>query len=151
MSIWGPDPFDNDDGADWFADLMNEPSLDLIRKAIEEISDPSHIGYLEVIDGAEAVAAAEVLAELLGSPGEDPVLGEELEELTKALKKELMRESKRGVNKLIKQAVDALEIILNDTENSELRQMWEGQEDEMPAWSLAITTLQQRLQKIVVP
>ena len=149
MSIWGPGPFDNDDGADWFADLRDEPALNLIREALEEISDQTHVGYLEVTDGAEAVAAAEVLAELLGSPGDDPVLDEELEELAESLKKELKRESKRDIQKLVKQAIDALEIILNDAENSELRQMWEEQAGEMSAWTATMTKLQQRLHKAV--
>jgi len=151
MSIWGPGPFDNDDGADWFADLRDEPALESIQEALEEISDPAHVGYLEVTDGAEAVAAAEVLAELLGSPGDDPVFDEELEEVAEALKKELTRESKRDIKKLVKQAIDALDIILNDTENSELRQMWEEQAEAMPAWTAAMTMLQQRLHKVDVP
>ena len=149
MSIWGPGPFDNDDGADWFSDLRAEPALCLIRDAIEEISGPAHVGYLEVTDGAEVVAAAEVLAELLGSPGDDPVLDDELEDLAESLRRELERESKRDVQKLVKQAINALEIILNDAENSELRQMWEEQAGEMPAWTEAMITLQQRLHKVV--
>ncbi len=149
MSVWGPGPFNNDDGADWFADLRDTPKLQSIRQAIKEVSDPEHIGYLEVTDGAEAFAAAEVLAELLGSPGDDPVLDDELEDLAESLRRELERESKRDVQKLVKQAINALEIILNDAENSELRQMWEEQAGEMPAWTEAMITLQQRLHKVV--
>lgn len=89
MSIWGPGPFENDDGADWFADLRDEPSLALIREALEEIADPAHAGYIEVTDGAEAVAAAGVLAKLLGSPGDDPLIDEDLEDVAEALKNEL--------------------------------------------------------------
>ncbi|MBV5273233.1 MAG: DUF4259 domain-containing protein [Lamprocystis purpurea] len=151
MSIWGPGPFENDDGADWIADLRDEPSLESIREAFAEIADPAHVGYVEVPDGAEAVAAAEVLAELLGSPGDDPVLDEDLDELAAALNKELKRESKRDVKTLVKQALDALEIVLNDTENSELRQMWDEQAEEMPAWTAAMTRLQQRLRKLAFP
>lgn len=148
MSIWGPGPFNNDDGTDWFADLRDTPKLQSIRQAIQEVSDTEHIGYLEVTDGAEVVAAAEVLAELLGSPGDDPVFDEELKELAEVLKQELKRESKRDIQKLVKQAIEALEIVLNDAENSELRQMWEEQSAEMPAWTAAMTTLQQRLRKL---
>lgn len=151
MSIWGPGPFDNDDGADWFADLRDEPALKSIREALEEIADLAHVGYLEVTDGAEAVSAAEVLAELLGSPGDEPVLDEEHEELTEALSGEIKLEDWRKIKKLVQQAIDALEIVLNDAENSELRQMWEQQPEEMPAWTASMTTLQQRLHKIAVP
>jgi hypothetical protein len=151
MSSWGPGPFDNDDGADWFADLRDQPALQSIRDAIEEIAEPAHVRYLEVTDGAEAVAAAEVLAELLGSPGDDPVLDEELEELAEALKKELKRESTRDIKKLVKQAIDALEIILNDVEDSELRQMWEEHAEGLSDWIAAVTALQQRLREVAVP
>jgi hypothetical protein len=151
MSIWGPGPFENDDGADWFADIRDEPALDLIRDAVEEIADPAHVGYLEVTDGAEAVAAAEVLAELLGSPGDNPVLDDETEELAEALKKELQRKDKRDIVKLIKHAIDALDVVLNDAENSELRQMWEEDAGEMQAWTAAVVKLQERLHKLTVP
>lgn len=151
MSIWGSGPFENDDGADWFADLRDEPSLESIREAFEEIADPAHVGYVEVTDGAEAVAAAEVLAELLGSLGENPVIDNELEDLTNALKKELESESKRDIKKLVKQAIDALDVVLNDAENSELRQMWEEQPEEMPAWITAMIALQQRLREVDIP
>ncbi|SFO42520.1 DUF4259 domain-containing protein [Nitrosospira briensis] len=150
MSIWGPGPFENDDGADWFADIRDEPSIKTIREAFEEISDPQHIGYVDVIDGAEAVAAAEVLAELLGSPGDDPVFDEEVEEVAEVLKAELMKEGKRDIKKIVKQAIDALDIVLNDSENSELRQMWEEQGEVMPEWIAAMTTLQERLRNLTV-
>ena len=151
MSIWGPGPFENDDAADWFADLRDEPSLDLIKQVLAEIAEPAHIGYIEVTDGAEAVAAAEVLAELLGSPGDEPVLDEETEELAETLRDAIKREDRRNIKKLAQTAIDSIEIVLNDTEDSELRQMWEEQPEEMPAWITAITALQQRLREITVP
>jgi Domain of unknown function (DUF4259) len=148
MSIWGPGPFDNDDGADWFAELRDEPSLEKVREALQEVAHPEHFGYHDVADGAEAIAAAEVLAELLGSPGNEPVFTDEHEEVTKALREEIALEDRRDVKKLVQQAIDAVGIVLNDTENSELRQLWDEQADVMPDWSAAMTALQQRLQRI---
>ncbi|HMW21853.1 MAG TPA: DUF4259 domain-containing protein [Burkholderiaceae bacterium] len=151
MSAWGPGPFENDDGSDWFADLRDEPSLKMIRGAFKEISDPAHVGYIEVTDGAEAIAAAEVLAELLGSLGDDPVLDDELDELAETLKAELKRENGRDIKRLVKQAIDALEVVLNDEENSELRQMWNEQAEELAVWTEAVISLQERLQVVVRP
>lgn len=151
MSIWGPGPFDNDDGADWLAGLRDEPSLEPIWEAIEEIADPAHVGYIEVTDGAEAIAAAEVLAELLGSLGNDPVLDDELDELAETLKAELKRENRRDIKRFVKQAIDALEVVLNDEENSELRQMWKEQAEELAVWTEAVISLQERLQLVVRP
>ena len=150
MSIWGPGPFDNDDGADWFADLREEPKLQSIHEALNEITDPEHIGYLDVTDGAEAVAAAEVLAELLGSPDNESVLNVELEEVTKALRENIKLEDRRNIKRLIQRAIDAIEIVLNDAENSELRQMWDEDPDNMPAWAAAMMSLQKRLGEIVI-
>lgn len=151
MSIWGPNPFENDDATDWIADLRDEPSLDVIKQAIEEIAEPAHIGYIEVTDGAEAVAAAEVLAELLGSPGDNPVLNEETQQFAEILRGAIEREDRRNIEKLAQQAIDSIEIVLNDTEDSELRQMWEEQPEEMPAWITVMTALQRRLREIAVP
>lgn len=151
MSIWGTNPLENDDATDWFLELKNQPSLDLIRQALEDISDPTHIGYFEVTDGAEAFAAAEILAELLGSMGDNPVLDEDSAELSKVLREEIQRENQGNMMILIKQAINALEIILNDAENSEFRQMWEEQVEEMPFWIKAMTMLQSRLSNIAIP
>lgn len=150
MSIWGPGPFENDDGADWFVDLRDEPSLDSIAEALDEVSDAAHIGYVEVTDAAEAIAAAEVLAELLGSPGDEFALGEGHEQVVEALQSELQGQSGPDIRTLIKQAIDALEVILNDVENSELRQMWEEDAEGMAAWAGAMIRLQQRLRLIAV-
>jgi hypothetical protein len=150
MSIWGPGPFDNDDGADWFAELRDEPKFQKVQEALEEVAHPEHIGYHDVADGAEAIAAAEVLAELLGSPGSDPALTDEHEEVTEALREEIKLEGRRNIKRLVQQAVDAVEIVGTDSENSELRQLWEEQAEDMPAWVAAMKTLQQRLRKVAI-
>ena len=147
MSIWGPGSFDNDDGADWFAELRDEPSLEMVREALQEVAHPEHFGYHDVADGAEAIAAAEVLAELLGSPGNEPVFTDEHEGSPKHSGRR-SRSKIGGVKKLVQQAIDAVGIVLNDTENSELRQLWDEQADVMPDWSAAMTALQRRLQRI---
>ena len=148
MSIWGPGPFDNDDGADWFAELRDEPQLQSIKAALDEVAHPEHFGYHDVADGAEAIAAAEVLAELLGSAGADPALTDEHEDVIEALREELALEDRPDIKRLVQQAIDAVEIVLNDAENSELRQMWEQEPEGMPAWKTTMTSLQQRLQKV---
>src|SRR6516225_8199058 len=101
MSIWGPGPFDNDDGADWFAELRDEPKFETVHEALQDIANPEHIGYIDVADGAEAVAAAEVLAELLGSPGDNPVFGDELEDIFEALRAEMKLEDRRDIKRLV--------------------------------------------------
>lgn len=151
MSIWGPGPFDNDDGADWFADFRDRPALQSIREALEEIADPSHVGYLDVTDAAEAVAAAEVLVNLLDRSGSDEASREQFDEFAEVLDIELELADERHIARLAQQAIDVIEIVLNDAENSELRQMWEEQAEDMPAWMAVMRALQQRLHRFAVP
>ena len=111
MSLWGPGPFENDDGADWFAEFRDEPQLESIRAALKEVAHPEHFGYHDVADGAEAIAAAEVLAELLGSPGDEAVFDEdddEHQEAVETVTEEVKREDPRDLKKLVQRAIDAL-------------------------------------------
>jgi hypothetical protein len=153
MSLWGPGPFDNDDGADWFAEFRDEPQLQGIRAALEEVAHPEHIGYHDVADGAEAVAAAEVLAELLGSPGEEPVFDDEDEEhqdAVEAVTEEIKHENNADLRKLVQLAIDAVGIVATDEENSELRQVWNEEPEGLEAWTAAMKALQERLHKVAI-
>lgn len=67
MGAWGPGAFENDDAGDWVYDLEGADDLDLVRDALEEAVQVS--GYLDLGEGARAVAAAEVLAAASGRPG----------------------------------------------------------------------------------
>ena len=82
---------------------------------------------------------------------ERAVLIDEDEEAAEALSEEIKLEDRRNIRKLVQQAIDAVEIILNDPDNSELRQLWEKEPEDMPAWTAAMTTLLQRLQKVAIP
>lgn len=69
MGTWAVDAFGNDDAADWACELEEAEDLRPIEKAI---ADVLAVGdeYLEAPEGAVALAAIEVLARLIGKPGE---------------------------------------------------------------------------------
>jgi hypothetical protein len=142
MSIWGPGPFENDDGADWFAELLDKPRVELIRDALEEVSDPTHAGFIDLVDCCEAVAAAEVLVELLDTSTKEPELPEEEAEYLKA---ELQAESPPARHGLVEHALTAVELVVNDEENSELRQIREDDAEGLAQWIAAMKDLQTRL------
>jgi hypothetical protein len=71
MGIWGARVDANDDAADWLIELTEAPSLRLLRDAFV---GAQHQDYVEVDDGARAVIAAEVLAQLIGVPAKRPIL-----------------------------------------------------------------------------
>lgn len=63
MGAWGAGPFENDDAADWVYELEGVNDANVVREAL----DVSEAEYLEVDQGAVAVAAAAVVAAALGS------------------------------------------------------------------------------------
>jgi hypothetical protein len=147
MSIWGSGPFENDDAADWFAELLDKPRLEVIREALEEVSDPTHAGFIDVTNCGEAVAAAEILAEILGAPADEPELPEEEAELLKA---DLQAMGLPAQQRLLEQALTAVDLIVNDEEHSELRQILNADTDGLPRWIAAMNDLQGRLVSFVV-
>ena len=65
MGAWGSGPFDNDDAADWLAELEDR-GIEAIAAAFDAI--PSDVAqYVEIPECSAAVAAAEVLAIMRGN------------------------------------------------------------------------------------
>lgn len=148
MSIWGPGPFENDDAADWFADLMERPGLTLIGEALDEVVDPTHAGYIDVGSGCEAIAAAAALGELLLPAPDDP---EVEDDGAVALRAEWEAEAPLVKQRLLRQAETALELVLNDEEHSEVRQIVEEFGEFFAEWTEILKNLQNRLRAAVLP
>lgn len=70
MGAWGFGSFENDDAADWAADLAEMGEDALIDEALERVLD-AETDYIEAPDASCAIAAAEVVAALQGKPGSD--------------------------------------------------------------------------------
>jgi len=70
MGSWGARAFDNDDAVDFVATLRTNGSGVLLN-AINEVADLTSEEYLEAPSASRAVAAAEVVAAMVGSPARD--------------------------------------------------------------------------------
>jgi hypothetical protein len=145
MSIWGSGPFENDDAADWLTELDEEPNLEMIDGALDELADPAHVGYAEIPECCTAVAAAEVLARLFDAAHEADVLERET---WSDLSAEFRDQSQEEVARYLSQATAAVHRVLNDADDSELRQVWEQKPTGFAAWSGMMQGLLQRLQTI---
>ena len=70
MGASGPGSFENDDARDWVAELESYaddgPIIDALNTIIDQTDD-----YPETPDCKVAIAAAEVVAALMGNPHED--------------------------------------------------------------------------------
>jgi len=61
MGAWGEKAFENDAALDWVATLDDE-GLSAIHAILSHVADADDSEYLDVDDGAAAIAAAEVVA-----------------------------------------------------------------------------------------
>jgi hypothetical protein len=123
MGAWGAGSFDNDTALDWVFQLDEfDDVMDLMQPFVLVSSVLDEEGYLDSDLGFEALAAAEIVAALAGQPLEE--LPEEVEDFLAAAD-EVDDES---LEQLKQTARAAVRIVLSHND-SEARQLWEGQED----------------------
>lgn len=132
MGAWGTGPFENDDAADWLAELADSDDLEAIEEAFDaqEIDD----SYLEAPEGSCIVAAAEIVAALLGRP--NPALPEDAAEW-------VAEHAALDPRRLVPKALEKLDRLL--AKDSELEQLWEENKVDYPAWKNGLLELKGRL------
>ena len=135
MGAWGSGTFDNDDAADWADELLESADLAPARDALAATMDSD--GWLEIPEGARAVAAASVVA--AGLDGDVRGLPDEVVEW-------LEDHPDAGTLADARLAIDALERVASV--DSELREVW-LEAAGGPAWVEEIARLAYRLTRIV--
>lgn len=120
MGAWGLGSFENDTALDWAGDLMETRGLSVLKKALDIAPGQS----LDADEGSEAIAAAEIVAALIGRGRANDDLPEEVAAWLPTLQS-LDAQSLRGM------AVQALDAVLS--QDSELRELWAETED-FEAW-----------------
>jgi hypothetical protein len=125
MGAWGQGPFDNDSALDWCNELERaDPSQrsGMVRAAL--VKAVGEVGYLDYDFGAEAVAAAAIVASQM--PTGEPI--------TSSMVPEFLRSGTLPVfnEDVAELAIAALDRVLGD--QSEWRALWgEGGATEFPA------------------
>jgi hypothetical protein len=128
VGAWGAGAFENDDAADWVIELEASDNADVLRRALSlEVG-----GYVELPEGAIAVAAAEVVATGLGRPGSG--LPSEVIAWTTAHASSIGADERQL-------ALDALDRVLAPA--SEIAELWAEAND--PEWRDGVLSLRQRL------
>jgi hypothetical protein len=134
MGTWATDAFGNDYAMDWAQDLHEYKTLELVETTLDNVID-SQEAALEAPFAAEALAALEVIARLLGKPGEDDPATSEVDEWVAACKKKV-------TPPLLEKARLAFERIT--AESSELRQLWQDSE-HYADWQADVAALRARV------
>lgn len=131
---WDTGSFDNDDALDWVWELSESDDLSVVENTLEEAVDAS--GYLEAPTASMAIAAAEVVAALRGTPRSE--LPSEVESWIKTHKLAVGSD-------LVKTARNAISAVRNP-ESSELAQLWSESEELADIWQADLENLLKRLE-----
>lgn len=133
MGAWGSGALENDDACDYADDIAAGKDLSGVERTFDKALSVTNES-LEAPDGAETLAAAEIIARLLGRPGaESP----RLETLDAWIEK-----AKRPTPQLIDKARRAVERVM--TEPSELMELWFDSND-FELWKSSVEDLSRRL------
>ena len=131
MGTWGSGSFENDDALDWVGAFVDDPEHHPIEDVFEAVN--SRAGeYLEVPICAAAIAAAEIVAALHGTP--NPKLPDTLKRWVRAQNAATDHEFARR----------ALTAISHVESNSELKELWDDSPDA-GNWYAELRNLQLRL------
>ena len=131
---WDMGSFDNDDALDWVYELESTSDLSAISTALTAVVNND--SYIQAPTGSAAVAAAEVVAALLGNA--HPQLPPEVVAWVdgRSLSKD---------NELVDLARKVIAAVQHPT-NSELAQLWGESGEYLADWKAGLSDLDQRLQ-----
>ncbi len=131
MGAWDFGPFDNDDASDWLYDLEESSDLSLLANAFRAVTDAGG-DYLEAPDCCNALAAAEIVAALLGNP---------IAKLPDNARAWVDAHSGLDASSLVPAAQAAIQQIRS---KSELKELWE-ESDDARKWRGTLDDVSDRL------
>jgi hypothetical protein len=132
MGAWGYGIFENDTAADWLGSFREEPDLATIEAALDNAISAGP-DYLDATEAEEALAAAELVACLLGNASDDTA---DIDELVAAIEE-------TPSPKLVQKARKAVARVM--TEPSELVELW-TEADSLDEWTATLEDLDERLE-----
>ncbi|WP_212005364.1 DUF4259 domain-containing protein [Chitinophaga sp. HK235] len=131
MGAWGTRNFENDGSQDWIFDVIDSKDGGLVTDTLARIINNTET--LEIADCEEGLAAAELVAALVGRPSEDfpedPL--DKLDILNLIATKGLRNQALTAVNKILSA--------------SEMKNFW-GESGELPSWEAVQASLVKRLE-----
>jgi hypothetical protein len=133
MGTWSGEPFGSDGACDWSYDLIAGRDLSALDEALDRVIEADD--YVDGSDGEEAVAAAEVVAKLLGRGTQTDAYTEDVDIWVASV-------AAAPSSDLIGKAVRALDLIVGD--QSELAELWDEGHDS-DEWRSRIARLRAAL------
>jgi len=134
MGAWGKGALENDDACDYADMIADGKDLSGLERTLDTAIQAGE-DYLEVSDGAEALAAGEIVARLLGRPGALTPRTAKIDDWISGLKQ-------APGAPLVDKAVQAVTRVM--TEPSELMEIWIDS-DNFDDWQDGVEDLLHRL------
>jgi len=132
MGAWGPGIYENDDAADWSAEVA-ESGLSAVESALDAAIDAE---YIEAPEGACALAAADVVARLVSGRGENSAYCEDIVAWVEA-------NASAPPASLVAKAQTALERVKGA--DSELAELWAEDAESLTQWAASVAEVASRL------
>lgn len=131
---WDMGPFDNDDALDWVYELEASNDLSAVKAALSAAANQG--AYIEAPTGSAAVAAAEVVAALLGRahPQLPPEVASWVDGRTLAKDDALVELARTAIARV------------QDPAESELAELWSESPESLLEWRSSLSDLDGRLQ-----
>ncbi len=130
MGAWGVGNFENDEAMDWIYELEDSKDFAVLERALKAVTR-DETGVIDIFDSSAALAAAEVVASLLGFPPDD--VPEEVESWIDG-----KPEPPSNLVALAQRAVEAVK------QKSDLKALWEESES-LDEWKEVLNDTQSRL------
>lgn len=134
MGAWGSGVFENDTACDFASSVADGGGIAALNQAIDRVLS-SGASYLEAQDAEEGLAAADIVARLRGSPGQQTAY-------TASIDSWIANSKAVASDELAKKAKQSIARIL--VEPSELLELW-TESDEFDGWKRRVEELVQRL------
>jgi len=130
MGTWGIKTFENDGASDWLWEFEESGDTSILLDAL----NPEDTNYLEATDGEIILAAAEIIQAIKNTPRAG---------IPENALNWINTHKTSDISPLVTKAIAMIDRVL--AENSELRELWEENEDEYPKWQAYITELRSKL------
>lgn len=134
MGAWSHESFGNDVAGDWTGPLEGAADLGYVEQTLQTVLDVGD-DYLEMDEASEAIAAAEVVARLLGKFGLRDAYSHSVDSWVE-------RTHLVPDHALVTKAIEALDRITS--EPSELLELW-SESEHADAWLSAVANLRSRI------
>lgn len=141
MGAWNYQVFCNDDTCDAMCDIMESEDLYGTLKGFLDETIEASDEYIETDVAGYGLAASAVIDSIINGPAYDILSDSENSQYEEFFKSN--EDKKQELDGLRSDAVKVLDIILG--EESEMRELWEENEELYPLWEKTILKLKERL------